>query len=125
MTTATLTVDAAELAAIVTTVLRPAASGFAAPKLVTMRTPLRLAIGRSDAHAALEQRIEAGGRIGELAQLRERDGALGEAFERQVIELALRGEDHRRLEAIALESAARTKPDEFRDLIQAGSRRAW
>jgi hypothetical protein len=72
------------------------------------------------AHARLEQWIESGGRIGELAQLRQRDGALGEAFERQVIELALRGEDRGRLQAIALEAAAGADANRF---IQAGCRR--
>ena len=69
------------------------------------------------AHARVEQRIEAAGGIGELAQLRERDGALGEAFEREVVELALRGEDYCRLEAIALEAAAGADANA---LIQAG-----
>jgi hypothetical protein len=71
-------------------------------------------------HAHFQQRIEAAGRVRQLAQLRQRDGALGEAFEGEIVELALRGEDYRGLEAIALEAAAR--PDA--DLIQAGFQRA-
>jgi hypothetical protein len=72
------------------------------------------------AHARLEQRIEAGSRIRELAQLRERDRALGKAFEREVIELALRRQDDRRLEAVTLEAAAGADADGF---TQAGSPR--
>jgi hypothetical protein len=73
--------------------------------------------GQQRAHPRLEERIEAGRGIGELAQLRERDGALGQAFEREVVELALRGEDYCRLEAIALEAAAGADANA---LIQAG-----
>jgi hypothetical protein len=75
------------------------------------------------ADALLEQGIEACGRIGELSQLRERDGALGKAFQREVVELALRGEDYRGLEAVALEAGARADADGLR-LTQAGSRPA-
>jgi hypothetical protein len=71
-------------------------------------------------HALFQQWIEAGSGIGELAQLRECDRALGKAFEREVVQLALRGEDYGRLEAIALEAAARADANP----TQAGSRRA-
>src|SRR5947207_13141917 len=70
-----------------------------------------LADRQQRAEARFEQGIEAGARIGELAKLRERDGALGEALEPEIVELALRGEDHRGLQAIALEAGARANPD--------------
>jgi hypothetical protein len=76
---------------------------------------------QESAHARLEQRIEAGSGIGELAELRERNGALREAFEGEVVELALRREDYGWLEAVALEATARADADR---LTQAGCRRA-
>ena len=76
--------------------------------------------GQQRAHARLEQRVEAGARVREPAQLGKRDGPLGEAFEHEVIELALRGEDDGGLEPVALEAAAR--PDAH--AIRAGYRPA-
>ena len=57
-------------------------------------------------HAPREQRVVAVVRILQLPQLRERDGALGEALEPEVGEPGALGEHHRRLEPVAGESCA-------------------
>ena len=62
-------------------------------------------------HAPFEQRVVAVGRIVQPAQLRERDGALAEALQHQVVELAALGEDERGLEPVALEARAAADPD--------------
>jgi hypothetical protein len=72
--------------------------------------------------ALLQQRIETCRRIGEPAQLRKRNRALGKAFEGEEVQLALRGEDDRRLEPVGLKAAARA--DANARLTQAGSPRA-
>ena len=58
-----------------------------------------------------QPRVVAARRIAPPAQLRERDGALGEALEHEIVELAALGEVERRIEAVAREAraAAETK----------------
>ena len=57
-------------------------------------------------HAPREQHVVAFRRLLQLPQLRERDRALGEAFEPQVLQPAALGEYDRRLEAVAGEAGA-------------------
>ena len=62
-------------------------------------------------HASRKERVVAVVRILQLAQLRQRDGALGEALEAEVGEPGTLGEHHRRLEPVARESGPRTDTD--------------
>ena len=76
----------------IATMASAAASGLAAPRLLTRRMPLRLRIGSSDSIALGQPRIVPARRVPPPPQLRERDGALGQAFEYQVVERAVLGE---------------------------------
>ena len=62
--------------------------------------------GQQQFHAPLEQRIVAAVRILESPQLPQRDRALGQAFEPQILDVAALGQDQRGLQPIALESRA-------------------
>ena len=69
--------------------------------------------GQDRLHPLDEQGIVALRGIFQLRLLGERDGALGQAFEDQVIELALLGQLDRRLDPIAGEAGAGPDPDRF------------
>ncbi len=83
-----------------------AASGFAAPKLLTSLTRLRTSVGSSDSTRSCKSRVVAAGRIAPAAQLGQRDRALGKALEDQIVELAALGKIHGRIETIAREAGA-------------------
>ncbi len=79
--------------------------------LVTMVTPLRGAGRQHRAHPLGEQRIVAGSRIVHPAELRQGDGALGQALEDEVVEPPVLGELHGRLDPIAGVAGAAADPD--------------
>jgi hypothetical protein len=66
--------------------------------------------GQEQLQAPLQQQIISSFGIVTPAQLRQRDGALREAFKHEVVHSALLGEQHRRLQAIAREAGARADP---------------
>ena len=73
------------------------------------------ALGGADrqhrAHPLFEQRIVAAVRVFHPRLLRQRDGALAEALEHQIIDVALFGELDRGLDAIARIAGAGSDPD--------------
>ena len=73
--------------------------------------------------ARREPLVVAGARVAAAPQLRERDRALGEALEDQVVERAVRGEMHGRIEAVAGEpgAAAESQRPAHRSAIAAHS----
>ena len=87
-----------------------AASGLAAPMFVMTRTPRARHAGSTACMRSSKQRIVAGARDRCASRLlRERDRALGETLEHEIVELAVFGQFHRRLDAIA--GIARAAPD--------------
>ena len=103
----------AKLPGDVARVRSAAATGFAAPILVTIRMPLRAAERQHRAQPVGEQGIVAGRRVLELCLLGQRDGALGEALEDQVVEIALLGQLDGRLDPVAGIARACADPDLF------------
>ena len=71
---------------------RPPPIGLAAPKLLTSGRAAARATGSSDSIRSCEPRVEAAVRIALSPQLRQRDRALGEAFEDEIVERAVLGE---------------------------------
>jgi hypothetical protein len=70
--------------------------------------------GSSDSTRSCKRCVVARSRIAPAAQLRERDRALGEALEDQVVELASLREIDRRIEAIAREARTAAESTRFR-----------
>ena len=95
----------------ISAVLRAAASGLAAPILVTILMPLAAQSRQHRAHPLLQQRIEAAVRILHARLLRQRNGALAQALEHQILDVALFGEFDRGLDAIARIAGAGSDPD--------------
>ena len=83
------------------------AGGFMPPALVMI---FRLGCALQDGSEPFEHVEEIGGeaglRVALLLQRQDRHGQLGEVFERQVIEPALLGQQHRGVEVVAPEAAA-------------------
>ena len=78
--------------------------------LVMIVTPCSRHAGQHRLDARLEQGIVAALRIARLGLLGQRDGALGEALEHQVVEGAVARQVHGRLDAIAREARAAADP---------------
>ena len=94
----------------IATIASAAASGFAAPMLVTSRMLLALQDRQQRFDPLREPRVVAARRIVAPAQLRQRDRALGQAFENQIVERAVLREMHRRVEPVAGEAGAAAEP---------------
>ena len=77
--------------------------------LVMMRDALAAAGGQHGPHPLVQQRVVAGGRILQLGALRQRDRALGQAFEDQVVDPALFGQLDGGLDAVARNSRHRRR----------------
>ena len=83
--------------------------------LVMIWMPLASQTGQHRAHALLEQRIVAAVGILALLLLRKRDRALGEAFEDEILNVALLGQFDRGLDPIAGIAGAGADPDRLHD----------